>query len=90
MHKYTLKILIVALGLVALCALFPPRRYDPPYFGLASRGFLFSPNIGSEASGRGSSLPADINGSQLMAECILILSVAGVIALAINLKRDET
>ena len=92
MHKYTLKIFIVALGLVALCALFPPRTYDSPGFGPASREFLFSPNIGQiliPNSYSGACHPVSISGSRLAAECILILSVAGIVALAVNLKRVE-
>jgi len=92
MHKYTLKIFIVALGLVALCALFPPRTYDSPSFGPASREFLFSSNIGQiliPNSYPGACHPVSISGSRLAAECILILSIAGIVALAVNLKRDE-
>jgi hypothetical protein len=89
MHKHTLNILVVALGLVALCALFPPRKLDSPFFGLASREFLFSPNIYSKGSNaQTGGVPVSIAGSQLAAECILILSVAGIVILVINNKRD--
>ena len=92
MNITTSRIFIIALTLVALCVLFPPRRLVT---GVAiGRGFLFSSeldrhNVKILNKYEKSFEIASIDAPRSASECILILSIAGVVALASNRKGKD-
>lgn len=93
MNTRTSKVFIVALGLIVLCALFPPRR-KLQGGDSAGRGFLFSPNLTRSnlkhnPDGGTSWIPVVVDGSRFAVECVFILSLSGLVALALNSKQSE-
>ena len=90
MNAKTRTIVCVVLGLMALCALFPPRRPLGDH-GPASRGCLLDPQI-NRAYAPGSSRPgssfveATVDGTRLAAECLFILAVGGLVAVLVYKK----
>jgi hypothetical protein len=105
MTKTTKIVLLVGICLCAICALFPPRcihnrsssefdkrkdgqlaPYDVPH------AFLFSPDFGIYHGPNGWVFPAEVDGGRLLAELVLIGSLAGAVILVPSLlqsKRNE-
>jgi len=94
MNSKTRIIVCVALGLIALCAFFPPRRPLGDH-GPALRGCLLDPQI-NRAYAPGSSRPgssfveATVDGARLAAECLFILAGAGLVAVLVNNKPKQS
>jgi hypothetical protein len=95
MNSKTRIIVCVALGLIALCAFFPPRRPLGDR-GPASRGCLLDPEIdeayapGSFGRQGRSFVWATVDGARLAAECIFILAGAGLVAVLVNNKPKQS
>jgi hypothetical protein len=94
MNSWTRIIVCVALGLIALCAFFPPRRPLDDHDGGCSRGCLLDLQF-NRAYERGSSRPgssfvdATVDGARLATECLFILAGAGLVAVLVNNKPKQ-
>ena len=88
-HEYKIKAgIALAIGLIlcALSALFPPRQATQGGPTSVPRVFIFSSDINVNVVKKpemsfGSNYPAEIDSGRLLAECILIASVAGLVSL---------
>jgi hypothetical protein len=93
MNSKTTAVVCVALGLIALCAFFPPRRPLGDH-GPASRGCLLDPQI-NRAYAPGSTRPgssfveATVDGARLAAECLFILAGAGLVAMLVQNRSKQ-
>ena len=80
---------VVLLGLIAcfFCALFPPRRITNGGVTSISRVLLFIKDIDmnkyKDWDGRVGSNLAEVDAGRLFAECVLIVSVCGIVLLYI-------
>ena len=80
--------MVIAGGLIlcGACALFPPRHDLRTVSGIP-RVFLFSPGINLvPASPHDTDYPVEIDAGRLLAECILVIVVCGLMVLALQLN----
>ena len=73
------QVLFIAFFSLGLIALFPPRQ-TPGGTGSAGRGILFDPNfsqVTTQNSGGSTTQSYQINPGRLLAESLLIVSIAG-------------
>ncbi len=90
MNPKNTTIAAIALGMVLVCALFPPRRRSSGDSG--GRGFLLSPNLtraNVQSTGGGGKMwtPVQVDGERFLCECVFILSAAGLAGVIANARK---
>ena len=96
MNKNTTVVVVVALGLIALCGLFPPMRQVQTH-DAAGRGFLLSfnltrANLVEERKGSTtitSYTLVEIDSPRFAAECVVILCLGGLVVTLLNSKKPS-
>jgi hypothetical protein len=102
MTKTTPVVLLLAICLCAVCALFPPRRINNTSSfqfiqqqdgKLASydvpHAFLFSPDFGIYRAPGSAVFPAEVDGGRLLAQLVLIGALTGVVMLVPSLLQSK-
>jgi hypothetical protein len=91
MNAITSKLLALALGLILLCSMFPPRRHATTGES-AGRGFIFSPasltrSIIHRDQNGFTFITVVVDGSRFAVECMFILSLSGISVMFVNWRR---
>ena len=87
----------MGIGLCAVCALFPPRRFvDPGNYGLknvgeVSRAFIFSHDFREYTVSLNGGLPVtylvELDSGRLLVNLVLIASLTGIVVLVPKFKQ---